>query len=352
MSTLIRQSVQRMTGYVPGEQREAADLIKLNTNENPYPPSPKVGAALAALDGAALRRYPDPVCATLRRRIGERHGCGVEQVFVSNGGDEALALCTRAFVENDGAIGYFDPSYSLYPILADIRGVERRPVALGERFEWQMPAGYAAALFFLTNPNAPTGLLYPRATVRAFCERFPGVVVIDEAYVDFAVESCLELALQLRNVLVLRTFSKAYALAGIRAGYVVGSEPLIGALFTIKDSYNVNRFTQTAALAAFEDEAYVRETIARILATRARLSGALERRRFEVFPSQTNFLWAKPAGIAAKTLFEELRKRNILIRYFPGRRTGDFVRVSIGTDQEVDRLLAAVDSVLGRQTAG
>jgi histidinol-phosphate aminotransferase len=347
---MIRRSVQALTAYTPGEQPRDPDVIKLNTNENPYPPSPRVADVLAGWDAAALRRYPDPVSGALRDCIAARHGCGREQVFVGNGSDEALALCTRAFVEDDGAIGYFDPSYSLYRVLADIRGVATRPVPLDAACawpvdgagSWTLPADAACALFFFTNPNAPTSLLCPAGAVRTFCERSDGVVVLDEAYVDFAREDNMALALARDNVLVTRTLSKAYALAGLRVGYAVGAPPLIAALYAIKDSYNLGALAQALALAALEDPAAMRENVARIVATRERLTRGLEALGFTVLPSETNFVWARPRRLGAQEVFDRLRARRILVRFFDGPRTRDYLRITVGTDAQIDALLDAL----------
>jgi len=342
MSAYIKKSVLAMQGYTPGEQPTDSRVIKLNTNENPYPPSPAVREALQNLNAETLRLYPDPVSLVLRRKIADLHGGTPDNVFVGNGSDETLALCSRAFVEDDGAIGYFEPSYSLYPVLARIRAVTASPVALGPDFEWSMPKNYRASLFFMTTPNAPTGIQYPKAEIRAFCARFPGVVVLDEAYVDFAREHCMDLALECNNVLVLRTLSKSYALAGLRLGYIVGAAPLIEALFKIKDSYNIDRITQAAALAALSDQAYMRAMVERIQGTRRRTVAELERMGFRVFPSETNFLWVKPPRISAADLYRRLRERNILVRYFPGGRTQDYLRITIGTDEQMQALMDAV----------
>jgi histidinol-phosphate aminotransferase len=347
MNALIRRSVRRLRGYVPGEQPRGSGLVKLNTNENPYPPSPKVAAALAAIRARDLRLYPDPVSARLRRRIAAIHRCRAEQVFVGNGSDEVLALCTRAFVEDDGTIGFFEPSYSLYPVLAGIRNVRCAPVELGRDFEWAMPEAYRCSLFFMACPNAPTGVQYPRRKIAAFCRRLRGVVVIDEAYAGFARENCMDLALSLPNTLVLRTLSKSFSLAGLRLGYAVGSEGLISALFRIKDSYNVDRLTQTVALAALQDLRHMRSNAARIRRTRHRLATALGRRGFTVVPSEANFLWTKPPRVPARRLFDELRKKGILVRHFPGRRTGDYLRITVGSDNEVDALIRAISSQPG-----
>jgi histidinol-phosphate aminotransferase len=328
-----------MTGYTPGEQPKRAGLIKLNTNENPYPPSPRVAEALGRLDPRDLRLYPDPVSSDVRQAIAKLHGVAMDQVLVGNGSDEILALCTRAFVEDDEAIGYFDPSYSLYPVLAAIRNVPGVPCALSSTLEWPERDPEQTALFFLANPNAPTSLRFPDERVSRFCRGFNGVVLIDEAYVDFADGDCMELAKTLPNVLVMRTLSKSYSLAGIRFGYVVGSGDLIGALDTIKDSYNLDRMTQALALAAITDQSTMKTNVAKIKATRERLTRELTRRGFEVCKSETNFLWVRPVKMKAQAVFEQLKAAAVLIRYFPGERTGEYVRITVGTDEEINRLL-------------
>ena len=335
-----------MQGYVPGEQPSDPRVIKLNTNESPYPPSPAVREALQSMNVDTLRLYPDPVSLTLRRKIADLHGSTPDNVFVGNGSDEILCLCLRAFVEDDGAIGYFEPSYSLYPVLAQIRAVTARPVELGPDFKWAMPPQYRSNLFFMTTPNAPTGIQYPKTEIRAFCARFPGVIVLDEAYVDFARENCMDLALEFDNVLVLRTLSKSYALAGLRLGYVVGAAPLIEALFKIKDSYNVDRITQIAALAALSDQAHMRALVERIQATRRRTVTELERMGFRVFPSETNFLWVKPPRLSAEDIYRRLRAQNILTRYFPGGRTQDYLRITIGAGEQMQALLNALQGLM------
>jgi histidinol-phosphate aminotransferase len=342
MSTpLIAKHVAAMTGYTPGEQPRGRRIIKLNTNENPYPPSPAVADALAAFDPVALRLYPDPMGAAVRQRIAEIHGCPVDQVFAGNGSDEILALATRAFVENDGAIGYFVPSYSLYPVLAEIRQAARRPVALTPEYRWAMPDDYAASLFFLTNPNAPTSLLHDTKTVASFCDRFPGVVLIDEAYVDFAPSNNMNRATAPgnRNTLVMRTLSKSFSLAGLRFGYAVGPVELIQALYKIKDSYNLDGLTQRLALAALNDLDAMRENVARILQTRRRLTDTLRDRGWRVLDSATNFLFARPPDGNAERVFRRLREAEIYVRHFPGPVTGDSIRITIGTDAEIDALL-------------
>jgi histidinol-phosphate aminotransferase len=351
MGSPIRNSVRAMTGYVPGEQPSDPAIIKLNTNENPYPPSGAVVRVLESMDLDLLRKYPDPLCAELRSKIAEIHGCDAGNVFVANGSDEILALCTRAFVENDGAIGYLDPSYSLYPVLADIRDVSKQPVTLGDDFAWPFGSSGVdvptdSSLFFVANPNAPTGILYPKAMISEFSNSYNGVLVVDEAYVDFACEHCMDLALALDNVLVMRTLSKSFSLAGLRLGYVVGSKQLIDALVKIKDSYNVGTLVQRVALAALSDLEAMQGNVKRIQATRERLSSELQDMGCKVFPSEANFVWVCPAVLPAKELFEQLKKRRILIRYFESDLTKGYVRITVGTDEEIDRLLEAMKEVL------
>ncbi len=340
MKTRIRKAVFKMSGYTPGEQPSDSAVIKLNTNENPYPPSSRVAATLAKMNAEALRLYPDPVCRRLREILADLHNCLPEQVFCANGSDEILALATRAFVEDRGKIGCFEPSYSLYPVLAKIRGVACELLELGSDFAWRMPREFSCSLFFLTNPNAPTGLLFDKKRIRAFCRRFKGVVALDEAYVDFASADCMDIALEMPNVLALRTLSKSYSLAGLRFGYAVGAAPLIEALYKIKDSYNVNRLTQELAVAALLDQAHMRRNVRRILSTRRRLAVALGRLGFFVHPSEANFLWVRPpAGIDAAALYQDLRSHKIFVRHFPGPRTGGYLRITIGDDRQTDSLL-------------
>jgi len=340
----ICKNVQALVAYTPGEQPKDPGIVKLNTNENPYPPSPKVAEALRAFDYARLRLYPDPLFLTLRQRIAEIHGCQTGQIFIGNGSDEILALCTRAFVENDGSVGYFMPSYSLYPVLAEIRGAEKRPVALTKDFAWRMPEPYGASLFLMTNPNAPTSMMYDKKVVAAFCKAFGGVVLIDEAYVDFADSSCMDLALAADNpnTLVMRTLSKSFSLAGLRFGYLIGPEPLISAVYKIKDSYNMDMLAQAVGLAALSDLPYMRGNVLKIRATRARLTAELRRRGWRVCDSQTNFLFASPPDGDAGKVFEALKASKIFVRYFPGPVTGDYLRITVGTDAQADALLACL----------
>lgn len=338
----VCKNVVALTAYTPGEQPKESTIIKLNTNENPYPPSPRVGEALRSFDVARLRLYPDPIFMRVRERIAQIHQCSVEQVFVGNGSDEVLALCTRAFVEEGESIGYFEPSYSLYPVLTDIRAARRVPVALTAEFGWAMPPEFSASLFFITNPNAPTSLMHDKERVAEFCRTFDGVVVVDEAYADFADDNCVDLALlpHNRNTLVMRTLSKSFSLAGLRFGYVVGPRELIHALYKIKDSYNMDMLSQVVGLAALDDMEYMWANVAKIRATRERLSEALRARGWRVGRSQTNFLFARPPAGTAREIFEALKAAKIYLRYFPEVAGGEYLRITIGTDEQCEALLA------------
>ena len=361
----VRPLLRALHPYVPGEQPKIKGLVKLNTNENPYPPSPKVLAAIRAAAEVRLRLYPNPTAEALRIRLAKFHRCRPENIIVGNGSDELLALATRAFVEpansrkttrSKATVQFFTPSYSLYPVLAGIHGASTRAVPLQKDFslpplkalqrggQWD----FSAALTFVTTPNAPSGCGYSRRELAALCRAQKGVVVLDEAYVDFGPENAFALALKFPNVLVARTFSKAYALCFQRVGYFAGHPALIDALQKIRDSYNVNGLGQIAALATLSDLPYYRANFRRIIATRRRLGRELEKIGFDVLPSQTNFILARPPRYSAETWLAKLRAHRILVRWFnhPGIR--GFVRITIGTDAEIDALLRAARIILSK----
>ena len=334
----IARHVRKLEEYVPGEQPRAKSVVKLNTNENPYPPSPKCRAAIRAFDCARLRRYPDPNCSELCAEIARLNGTTPERVFVGNGSDEILALAAKCFVEDDESIGSLDPSYSLYKTLAAIRNVK-----------WTgLDVTASTSLFLLTNPNAPTGEFREPSEIAAFAKKFKGVVIVDEAYGDFARANCMSLATAEanRNLIAMRTFSKSYSLAGLRVGYCVGPRDLIRAMYKVKDSYNVDAIAQTVALAAIRDQDWMRKNAAKVIRSRTRLSAALEKRGWDVLPSEANFVFARPPAPAkAADIFARLRERNIFVRYFPGPKTGDRLRVTVGTEPEMKTLLKALDEL-------
>ena len=348
----IAKSVMELEAYTPGEQPKAKSVVKLNTNENPYPPSPKCADVLKSFDLDRLRRYPDPVFSALRDRIAKIWRTTPSRVFIGNGSDEILTLMAKAFVEDREAIGSLDPSYSLYKTLAAIRNVPFVPSPLKGDYTWNGkialgPSDSPVSLFLLTNPNAPTGVLTPMSMAAAAAKRFKGVLAVDEAYADFSKANCVPLATAPgnRNVIVMRTLSKSFSLAGLRLGYCIGPEDLIAALYKVKDSYNVDAVAQAVALAALNDLKWMRANVARVRRTRTRTANALAKMGWSVLPSESNFLFARPANRPAAELFEKLRAMNIFVRYFKGPRTGDRLRITIGTDDEMNRLLSALNSL-------
>jgi histidinol-phosphate aminotransferase len=353
--SLIRPLVRKLHAYVPGEQPKIKGLIKLNTNENPYPPSSKVLAAIKAAVDGRLRLYPNPTSQALREKLARFHGCSPENVIIGNGSDELLALAVRTFVEPGATVQYFTPSYSLYPVLADSHGAQKNSVTLAADFG--LPSlkllkrskawDFEASLTFITTPNAPSGRGYSTAELDALCRLQRGVVLLDEAYVDFGEENALRLALTHPHVLVARTFSKAYSLCFQRVGYCVGPAELIAALDKLRDSYNVNGLGQIGALATLDDLGYYRKNFDRIKATRARLAGQLAALGFEVLPSQTNFLLVHPPRYPAEDWLSKLRARRILVRWFASPAVRDYLRITIGTEAEADALVDATQGILG-----
>jgi len=359
--SLVRPLVEKLHAYVPGEQLKIKGIVKINTNENPYPPSVKVlNAVKAAVDGR-LRLYPNPTAEPLREKLASLHKCKPENIIIGNGSDELLALATRTFVEpvskradSRSTVQYFTPSYSLYPVLADIHGAAVNPVPLAKDFALPSPAllrkewMFDAALAFVTTPNAPGGHGYSTAELETLCRAHKGVIVLDEAYVDFARENAMALALKYPHVIVSRTFSKAYSLCFQRVGYFVGHPTLIDAMHKIRDSYNVNGLGQVAALATLSDLSYYRANFKKIIATRERLTVELTKLGFQVPPSQANFIFATPPAFAAEQWLEKLRQQKILIRWFNHPEIKNSLRISIGTDAEADALLRAVKKIIAR----
>ncbi len=352
-ASLIRPHIRSLTPYTPGEQPTDAQFIKLNTNENPFDPSPQVLNAIRRATGEQLRLYPHPTAEPLRRKLATFHGCAAEQIIVGNGSDELLALATRAFVEPAARktpkpsgrqiIQYFAPSYSLYPALAAIHAARTNAVPLTPSFDIPAPArlrdaGWRpdAALSFITTPNAPSGRSYRTAKLHRLCAAGQGVIILDETYADFAEENALSLATAFDHVIISRTFSKAYSLCGLRIGYFIGPEPLIAALHKIRDSYNVNSLAQIAAVAALDDLPHYRKNFQTIARERDKLSHSLTQLGFRVIPSTANFLLTSPprnSGTAA-AWHKQLRQQGILIRWFPNPPVNCWLRITIGTPEQ------------------
>lgn len=348
--TIISPLAASLSPYVPGEQpKGAARVIKLNTNENPYPPSPRVEGAIrsAAED---LRLYPDPASVQLRGAIAAQEQLRVEQVFVGNGSDEVLALCFPAFFAGqDRPVQFADITYSFYEVYAQLFGVDVEKVPLTASFAVDVPAfctGRAGGVL-LPNPNAPTGMALSLEQIETLLRANPDcLVLIDEAYVAFGAQSAATLIDRYPNLLVVRTLSKSHALAGLRVGYALGQAPLIHALTCVKDSFNsypLDRLAQAGAQAAIEDTAYTRRRCEQIAQTRAWFTGALQQRGFTVLPSLANFVFASPPDGDAAALFAELRARGILVRHFNKPRIGSFLRITIGTEDEMRALIQALE---------
>ena len=355
-----RDNVRRMRGYAYGEQPDDPDVVKLNTNENPYPPSPRVAEALAAFDASRLRRYPPPTAGPFRTLAAERLGLAPEQVLATNGGDEALRLAVTAFVDPGATFAMAEPSYSLYEVLAHVQDCRIEAIPAAE--DWTLPGDFAervnaagARLTCIVNPHAPSGALLDANALARLAAALDGVLLIDEAYVDFVdpelAHDATPLVREFDNVLLLRTLSKGYSLAGLRFGFLAGNASLIEPLATkVRDSYNQDLLAQELAVAAFGDEAHAGETWRRVREERARLREALLARGFEVPPSQANFVLAAPpvrGSVVAATVFEKLKARGILVRHLDHPRLRRALRITVGTPAENDALLGALDEILG-----
>lgn len=343
----IRAAIRAMEGYVPGEQPQGGGYIKLNTNENPYPPSPRVRAAIESCANDEVRLYPDPMANALRDAAAARYDLTRDHILAGNGSDELISIVLRACIEPGDQVAYPYPTYSLYDTLVAIAGATALRVPFPPDFS--LPDGLAARgarVTFVCNPNAPSGTFIAVDELAALSEQLTGLLVVDEAYVDFAQDSALRLVRERPNVLVLRTFSKAFSLAGMRVGLAMGAPPLIAELGKVKDSYNLNRVSIAAGTAALIDYDVMREHARRVCTTRQRLSDQLRARGYQVLPSQTNFVLARQPGRDQRAIYEALKQRRILVRYFATAELRDALRITVGTDDEVDALLAALDAIL------
>ena len=355
-----RDSIRRMEGYRYGEQPDDPDVVKLNTNENPYPPSPAVATALRAFDAAALRRYPPPRSDAFCRLAAARLGLTAEEVVVTHGGDEGLRLAFTTFVDPGAVFAMAEPSYSLYPVLARVQDCRIESIPLAE--DWSLPAdfcarvnGAGARLTCIVNPHAPSGVLLGVDALARIVGEIEGVVLIDEAYVDF-VDPALRhdatpLIRRFDNLLLLRTLSKGYSLAGLRFGFLLGNPALLEPIATkARDSYNQDLLAQTLACAAYADETYASGTWQRVRDAREALVMALSRLGFRAFPSQTNFLLVTPptnALLDAGTMYAKLRSRKVFVRHFDTPRLGGMLRITVGTPEQNSRLLDALRDIGG-----
>jgi histidinol-phosphate aminotransferase len=337
-----------MTGYVPGEQPREGGFIKLNTNENPYPPSPRVAEAIRAAFDGRLRLYPDPLATAFRQAVARRHGVRPEMVLAGNGSDDLLTIVTRALAGPGDPVVYPSPSYILYRTLIELQ--DARPIEVPFESDWTLdPERFRIPrpnLVFLANPNSPSGTSLAPEQVASLARRLPCPVVVDEAYADFAESDCIALVADHPNLIVMRTLSKGYSLAGLRLGYLIASPAMVNGLIKVKDSYNCDTLSLLGGAAALDDQAYHRETRSRILATRRRLTDALRTLSYHVPESSANFVWCT-GGPPAAGVYEQLKAERILVRLmrYPGHADG--LRITVGTDAEIDRLLEALRGILG-----
>lgn len=340
--------IREMVPYVPGEQPKERKFIKLNTNENPYPPSPRALEAVCLAADDSLRLYPDPECTELRETIAAAHGLRPEQVFPGNGSDEVLAFCFQAFFDPDRPVRFADITYTFYAVYVDYFGLQAQLVPLNGDFTLPVEAfctGECGGVV-VANPNAPTGREVSMADLRRILDANRDVVVlVDEAYVDFGGESADALLADYDNLVVVRTLSKGHALAGMRVGYALASPNLVSALRCVRDSinsYTLDRVAQAAAAAAIADEPYFAERCGRIIRTRERAAQRLRALGFIVVDSKANFLFVSHPGVPAGTLLAGLREKGILVRWFDRPRIDNYLRITVGTDGEMDALFAAL----------
>jgi histidinol-phosphate aminotransferase len=346
MSRFWSPIVHDLSPYMPGEQPKLDDLVKLNTNENPYGPSPRIAAAIAAATDR-LHLYPDPSASALREAIASYYNVASEEVFVGNGSDEVLAHTFQALLNHEAPLLFPDVTYNFYPVYCRLYGIRYEEVPLDDTMSVRIAdLRRPCSAILLPNPNAPTGIALQRHAIEALVAEHPDqLVVIDEAYVDFGAESAVPLVACYDNLLIVQTLSKSRALAGLRVGFAIGQRPLIEGLERVKDSFNsypLDRLAIAGAVAAIEDDAWFQETRQRIMANREWLTNSLADLGFEVLPSLTNFVFARHATRRGSYLADQLRLRGILVRRFQQPRIEDFLRISIGTEDECRRLIAAV----------
>jgi histidinol-phosphate aminotransferase len=346
----VRPEIAAIDGYTPGEQPQAGKFIKLNTNENPYPPSPAVRRAVEEVLERGLQKYPDPLANAFRTRAAELSGLpSKDWILCGNGSDDILTICTRAFVGQGELLRLPYPSYILYRTLAQLQGSRWEEVRFNA--DWTLPSSFAAPaaglkLAFLPNPNSPTGTMISRDAVLESANRLPCPLLVDEAYVDFADFSCVDLVAKNERILVSRSLSKSYGLAGLRFGFLVGQPHIIHELIKVKDSYNCDALSIAAATAAIDDQAWLADNRRKIVATRDRLTRGLAELGFEVTPSQANFVWCTHPRQASKALYESLKAAHVLVRYMNYAGWLDGLRISVGTDEQVDALLGLLKSMV------
>ncbi len=345
--SLLQPHILRMEGYIPGEQPQEDNFIKLNTNENPYPPSPLVLERIQTACNADLRLYPDPNAMGVRQRLAKLFTIHPKQTLIGNGSDEILNLILRCFVGPNESVVYPYPTYSYYEKLIQLQNAQSRIIDLNDDYTLSNEVfGTDARVTFIANPNSPTGTVLPHTTIEALAQSLKGLLVVDEAYVDFSGPGSINLVERFPNLIVVRTMSKSFSLAGMRLGFCVASPVLIAGLWKAKDHYNINRLSLIAAEAALDDINHMKKNATQIQDTRSRLSAGLKRLGFSLPPSAANFVLARSNDSTTIHLYQELKKRRILVRYFNQRRLEDCLRITVGTNAEIDIFLTAVEEIL------
>lgn len=340
-----RDCVFQTPGYVPGEQPQTDDYVKLNTNENPYPPPSQIFEVLQT-ELSKVRLYPDPVSTQLRQTAAKIFCVSHEQILAGNGSDDILNIALRTFVNPGETVAFLDLTYSLYETLARVHGANIVTFPTNEQFQLDRPLICPEAkLIFLASPNPPVGQHLNRDYLEETCKKATGVVLIDEAYVDFSSSNHLDFLSLYNNVIISRTMSKSYSLAGMRVGFAIASTAIIEQMDKVRDSYNLDRLAQVLGTAALEYDEYFGQIWHKICQTRNRLIVSLKKLNFLVFDSDSNFVLASPQWIAASELYHQLKDRKILVRYFKHPRITNYVRISIGTDEEIDKLLEAIAQI-------
>jgi len=343
----LRKNIEKVKGYVPGFQPKGTDVVKLNTNENPHPPTPAVLKVLAELGPEQLRRYPDPVGNEFREAAAEVNGVRPENIMCCNGGDDLLTIAFRAFCDENRPVAYPVPTYSLYRVLAKLQDCEAIEIPFDAEFKLPDKLAHTnAALTIICNPNAPSGSFISVGELASLADKLSGALLIDEAYVDFAEANCTELVKKNDNVMLLRSLSKGYSLAGIRFGYVIAQPDLIKGLMKVKDSYNVDVVAIAVAAAAIKDQKYFNETTEKVKKARGFLTEQLRDLKFEVPGSSANFVLARSKNSQAGEIFDKLKELSIYVRYFDLPGLDDKLRITVGTDEQNNKLISALKEIL------
>ncbi len=344
----VRSPVASMKGYTPGFQPDPRErYIKVNSNENPFPPSPKVKAVLAKMNFEDLRLYPDPLSLELREKLGALYGFSPAEIICGNGSDEILNIIIRTFVQPGEMISFHEPTFPLYRILGILQNAALAPLPMAEPFLDPPFPPEECKVFFLANPNSPVGFFYPTALVRKFAERFRGILVVDEAYAEFARENSLALAHEFPNVIVVRTVSKSYSLAGVRLGYALGNQSLVAEMLKVKDPFNITRMTQELVAVALDDQEYLKRNVAEIIRIREGFTREITYLGYRVIPSQGNFIFPQPPEKGrGKKFYEGLLERKVLTRYYDVDGLRDGLRMTIGAEEEMKEVLQVLKDLL------